>query len=219
MLKKNSILLIISSAIVFCGCGHQNNKSAPFAGTDPIQETQTEYSPDKTNINAAPATHPDDPTGTITLRDAVTLALINNPKLKAFSLDIRAAEARKLQAGLLPNPEIDLEVEEFGGTGDRAGFDSSQTTIQIGQLIELADKRSRRTHLAALEKDLAELDFKSKRLDVMSDVARAFIDVLTAQEQLSLSKELLDFPNRLTQPLPRGSGPERTLPSKKRRRK
>ena len=193
MLNKKSILLIISSAIVFYGCGHRNDKAAPFAGTDPIQETQTEYSPGKTNANAAQASQPDDPTGTITLRDAVARALFNNPKLKAFSLDIRAAEARKLQAGLLPNPEIDLEVEEFGGTGGLAGFDSSQTSIQIGQLIELANKRSRRTHLAALEKDLAELDFKSKRLDVMSDVARAFIDVLTAQEQLSLSKELVDL--------------------------
>jgi len=193
MLNKNSILLIISSAIVFCGCGHQNKKNAPFAVNDSIQEMQIEYSPDKTNANAAPASQSDDPTGTITLRDAMTLALVNNPKLKAFSLDIRAAEARKLQAGLLPNPEIDLEVEEFGGTGGRAGFDSSQTSIQIGQLIELADKRSRRTHLATLEKDLAELDFKSKRLDVMSDVARAFIDVLAAQEQISLSKELVDL--------------------------
>lgn len=193
MFNKNSILLIISSAIVFCGCGLQNNKTGPLIGNSLRHETQTKYSPDKTNANAAPASQPDDPTGTITLRDAVALALVNNPKLKAFSLDIRAAEARKLQAGLLPNPEIDLEVEEFGGTGGLAGFDSSQTSIQIGQLIELANKRSRRRHLATIEKDLAELDFKSKRLDVMSDVARAFIDVLAAQEQLSLSKELVDL--------------------------
>ena len=193
MLNKNSILLIISSAIVFCGCGHQNNNAAPYAENGPIPETQADYLPDKTNANAAPASQPDDPTGVITLRDAIALALINNPKLKAFSLDIRAAEARKLQAGLLPNPEIKVEVEEFGGTGGRAGFDSSETSIQIGQLIELADKRSKRTHLATLEKDLAKLDFESKRLDVMSEVARAFIGVLAAQEQLSLSKELIDL--------------------------
>jgi len=196
MLNKNSILLIISSAIVFCGCGHQNDKAAPLAGNGLRQKAQTKSLPDKTNANVSPAAQPDDPTGVITLRDAVALALINNPKLKAFSLDIRAAEARKLQAGLLPNPEIGVKVEEFGGTGDRAGFDSSETSIQIGQLIELADKRSKRTYLAALEKDLTELDFKSKRLDVMSEVARTFIG-----------------------PLPRGSKPGRILPSRRRRRK
>jgi cobalt-zinc-cadmium efflux system outer membrane protein len=193
MLNTNYILLIISSAIVLYGCGHQSNNSAPFAGNGPTKETQYEYPPDKTNANLASATQPDKLTDTITLRDAVAFALINNPKLNAYSLDIRAAEARKLQAGLLPNPQIEVEVEEFGGTGDRAGFDSSETSIKIGHLIELADKRSKRTHLADIEKDLAELDFKSKRLDVMSDVAGAFIDVLAAQEQLSLSKELVDL--------------------------
>ena len=185
MLNKHSILLIILSAIVFCGCSHQDNSSAPFAGNNPMQ--------DKTNTIIAPAAQPDELTGTITLRDAVAHSLINNPKLKAFSLDIRIAEARRLQAGLLPNPQIGMEVEEFGGTGDRAGFESSETSIKIGQLIEIANKRSKRTHLADIDKDLAELDFKSKRLDVMSDVARAFIDVLAAQEQSSLSEELVDL--------------------------
>jgi cobalt-zinc-cadmium efflux system outer membrane protein len=180
-------------AIVFCGCGHQNKSAAPFAGNNPTLKMQTEHSPDKTNANIASTSQPDELTGTITLREAIAHALVNNPKLKAFSLDIRAAEARKLQAGLLPNPEIDVEVEGFGGTGDRTGFDASETSIQIGQLIDLADKRSKRTHLADVEKDLAELDFKSKRLDVMSDVSGAFIDVLAAQEQLSLSKELVDL--------------------------
>ena len=174
-------------AIAFCGCSNQNHRAAPLAGNSQIPEMRTERLPD------APAAQPDELTGTITLQDAVAYALVNNPKLKAFSLDIRAAEARKLQAGLLPNPEIDVEVEELGGTGDRTGFDSSETSIQIGQLIELADKRSKRTHLADIEKDLAELDFKSERLDVMADVAGAFIDVLAAQEQLSLSKELVDL--------------------------
>jgi cobalt-zinc-cadmium efflux system outer membrane protein len=187
MQSKNSIWVIILLAIAFCGCSNQNHRAAPLAGNSQIPEMRTERLPD------APAAQPDELTGTITLRDAVAYALVNNPKLKAFSLDIRAAEARKLQAGLLPNPEIDVEVEELGGTGDRTGFDSSETSIQIGQLIELADKRSKRTHLADIEKDLAELDFKSERLDVMADVAGAFIDVLAAQEQLGLSKELVDL--------------------------
>ncbi len=54
----------------------------------------------------------DPPTpGSLTLRQAVTLALEKNPGLAAFSWDIRAAEARKLQAGLRPNPELSLEIE------------------------------------------------------------------------------------------------------------
>lgn len=191
---RNLIRTMILLGIVFCGCNHQNKYAAPFTGNSTNRgQTQFKSLPDKTNAYISPAVQPDKLTGIITLRNAVAFALINNPKLRAFSLDIRSAEARKLQAGLLPNPEIDVEVEEVGGTVERAGFDSSETTIQIGQLMELGDKRSKRTHLADIEKDLAELDFKSERLDVMSDVSKAFIDVLAAQEQLGLSKELADL--------------------------
>jgi cobalt-zinc-cadmium efflux system outer membrane protein len=147
--------------------------------------------PAETSAGVPPAPQIDEPVGPITLRDAVALALVNNPKLKAFSLELRAAEARKLQASLLPNPEIEIEVEEFGGTGERARFDSSETSIQLGQLIELAGKRSKRTHLATLERDLVEWNYQSKRSDVMSHVTKTFIDVLAAQEQLSLTKELV----------------------------
>jgi len=137
-----------------------------------------------------------EPTGVVTLRDAAAFALVNNPELRAFSLEIRAAEARKLQAGLLPNPQIEVEVEAFGGTDERRDFDSSETTIQLGQLIELAGKRSKRIRLATLEKALAEWDYQSKRLDVMNQVTQALIDVLAAQEGLALAEELLELSNR-----------------------
>ena len=96
-----------------------------------------------------------EPTGVITLRDAAAFALVNNPELRAFYLEIRAAEARKLQAGLLPNPKIGVEVEEFGGTDERRGFDSAETRIELGQLIELGGKRSKRVRVASLEESLA----------------------------------------------------------------
>ena len=138
----------------------------------------------------APQT-PAEPRGQITLRDAVAYALVNNPQLRAFSWDIHAAEASRMQAALLPNPEIEVEIEEFGGTGQRTGFDAAESTIQVGQFIELASKRSKRIHLASLEKQLAQWDYDAKRLDVINQTAAAFVDVLAAQERLALSRELL----------------------------
>lgn len=191
MLNKNSILLIISSAIVFCGCGRQNNNAAPFAGNGPIPETQTEHLPDKTNPNTAPASIPDDPTGTITLRDAVALALEHNPELKAFSWDIRAADASRLQASLRPNPSLDVAIQDVGGSGNFSGFDSAENTIMIAQPIEMRQKRAKRTALASLEKELSEWDYKAKRLDVTREVTEAFIAVLVSQERLALTEELV----------------------------
>ena len=45
-----------------------------------------------------------EPTGVVTLKRALGLALEHNPELKAFSWDVRIAEADRLQAGLRPNP-------------------------------------------------------------------------------------------------------------------
>jgi len=132
-----------------------------------------------------------EPNGIITLRQALALALMHNPELRAFSWEIRASEARTLQAGLLPNPEIEVEMEEVGGAGARSGFDSAETTLQFGQLIELAGKRSKRKRLASLESKLAGWDYEARRLDVFSEVAFAFIGVLAAQERLALAEELV----------------------------
>lgn len=141
--------------------------------------------------SAEPAVH-SLPTGTITLRDAVAYALIHNPDLKAFSFEVRAAEARVLQAGLLPNPEIAVEIEEFGGGGARSGFDSAETTIQLGQLIELGGKRDKRIRLVSLDEERTRWAYESVRLDVMLEVTQAYAALLAAQERAVLNEKLLE---------------------------
>ena len=107
------------------------------------------------------------------------------------------ADARRLQAGLRPNPELTFEVEDFAGSGDLSGFDASQTTIGIGQVLELAGKREKRVAAAAAEEKLAQLDYEAKRLDVMNQVTQAFIDVLAAQEQRDLAKDLVQLAEKV----------------------
>jgi cobalt-zinc-cadmium efflux system outer membrane protein len=132
-----------------------------------------------------------DPTGVLTLRQALALALMKNPALASTSWDIRTAEARRLQAGLLPNPEAGVDIEEFGGGADRSGFDVATTTFQLSQLIELGGKRGKRSRAAAIEKDLAGWDYQARRLDVLAETTKAFIEVLAAQEQRALGAELV----------------------------
>lgn len=128
----------------------------------------------------------------ITLRQALLLALLNNPELTAFSQEVRAREAAIIQAGLLPNPELSGQLEEFGGSGERSGMNSAQSTLQLGQVILLGDKRAKRVRLSAAERDLAGWDYEAKRLDVLTGVTKAFVDVLAAQEQVSLAAELVE---------------------------
>jgi cobalt-zinc-cadmium efflux system outer membrane protein len=133
------------------------------------------------------------PDGKITMRQALSLALENNPELSAFSFEVRSMEARAAQAGLFPNPEFDLEVENVGGQGDMRGFIAAETTLQLSQRIELGGKRSRRNRLASFETSLAEWDYESKRLNILTDTTAAFLDVLAAQAHLHLSEDALSL--------------------------
>jgi len=136
------------------------------------------------------------PTGAITLRQALSLALQRNPQLRSFAWDIRAKEALALQAGLLPNPEISVGVENFEGTGRLHGFGGVESTLSLSQLIELGGKRMKRVKVAELDRNLAAWDYEAARIDTLTEVTKSFIDVLRAQEQLSLAKELVDLAER-----------------------
>jgi len=138
-----------------------------------------------------PAAMFNDPTGVVTLGDALSAALVGNPELAVSATEVQVREALALQAGLRPNPEISTEIEDVGGSGERADWDSGQTTISLSQLFELGGKRSKRKRVAELEREAADWDYQSRRLDVAADVGRAFIRTLAAQARLSLAEEFL----------------------------
>lgn len=133
--------------------------------------------------------------GDLTLSNAIAAALLRNPQLATFAWRIRVREARALQASLLPNPEIELEIEEFAGTGNAAGFDSAESTVLVSQLIELGQKRQKRTRVAELNQDLAAWDYETARVGVVTSVARVFIETLVLQQQVELSTQNLELAN------------------------
>ena len=130
-----------------------------------------------------------EPAGRLTLSEAVASALLRNPQLTAFGWEVRAAEVRALRAGLLPNPELALEVEEIGGSGNARGFDRAETTLALSQLIELGGKRMRRRGLARTDRDLAGWDYEAMRVEVVATVAAAYTDVLAGQRRTALARE------------------------------
>ncbi len=138
-----------------------------------------------------------EPTGAITLSQALSIALVRNPELRAFSWEIRAQEAQTLQAGLPPNPEISFEFEDFGGTGSVEGFDGTETTILLSQLIPLGGKLSKRRKVESLNTDLAEWDYEATRLNVLTKTVLFYLNVLAAQERYTLQSELFNLAERV----------------------
>ncbi len=146
--------LLLLFAIGVSGCLEQNNEVVLLQPRSLGQEFST-FQPPAKLMETTEAPGIAEPTGVVTLRKALALALMHNPELKAFSWDVRVSQARQLQASLWPNPELEVEVEEVGGPGARTGFDAAETTIALSQLIELGGKSGKRVKVASLEKELA----------------------------------------------------------------
>lgn len=185
MVLKYGCLPLVGIALLFSGCARSHKVSVER--TEPVSVRDTDPPPTNEAI---------EPDGIVTLNEAVRFALVNHPALRAYPWALRAASARRLQADLLPNPELEVELEEFGGASDRRRFDGAETSIQLGQLIELGGKRAKRTKLAGIEADLTQSEYESKQHDVMYGVTVAFVEVLAAQEQSALVQELVDLSDK-----------------------
>jgi outer membrane protein, heavy metal efflux system len=123
------------------------------------------------------------------LRAAVQAALQQRPELRAFEFQLRRQQAREAAAALRPAPELALEVEDAFGTGAHAGLRSAQTTLSLGQVLELGGKRAGRETVAAGEGAVLRSSRAAQQLDVVAEVARRHLDVLLAQQRLAIAEE------------------------------
>jgi len=124
-------------------------------------------------------------------RDAVVFALNNNPRLKPYNAELRAADGRILQASLKPNPTLDGEIENILGSGEFRGFDAAESTLAISQLIERGGKRLARRDVERMNKLLILSDYEIARREVFTEVAQAYAQTLAAQEKVDLYGKLV----------------------------
>jgi cobalt-zinc-cadmium efflux system outer membrane protein len=132
----------------------------------------------------------------LTLKDAIGRALNYSAAVKGAFVEIEARHGEEAQASVKPNPELLLEVENFGGSKSKVGFDQAEETLQIAQLIELGDKRLLRLRAAHLDASLAGWDYEVTRLTVASKAAEAFVDVLASQDRLSVLKDFVTIADK-----------------------
>lgn len=127
----------------------------------------------------------------LTLQAALAAALHNSPRLRAFDWKMRADEARALQAGLYPNPALSIEGENLAGSGPFSEYDAGETTVLLGQLVELGGKRAKRRRVALLDRELSGWDYEAARLDVLTETNQRFVSALAARERFELANEIL----------------------------
>lgn len=134
---------------------------------------------------------------TLTLEEALARAESNAPALIQAGAAVDAAQGRRQQAGLGPNPEARLEVENFSGSGLYSGLDLAETTLAIGQTIELGGKRETRMRAGEAEVSAAQLSARIARANLTVEVKSRFATALASESQVSLARAALGRANDL----------------------
>jgi len=127
--------------------------------------------------------------GDLTLNTAIEKTLQHNPQLQQFELKGRQLATNQEFAGLRPAYSIDLEVENFAGTGEFSGVDSAETTLALSSVIELGGKRDSRIQFAQTQIDQFGLERKIKTIDLLSSLTRLYIATLSLSERTRLAEE------------------------------
>jgi len=132
----------------------------------------------------------------LTLREAIRLALTHNDQLRAEARKVRAWEHRRLQEGRWANPVLEVAAEDWLGSSNFEGVDQIQITAQFSQDFDIGGKRSARSTVAAHERDAAGWALELARLALWHRTALSFADVLVAQRELTISQEEIELANQ-----------------------
>lgn len=116
----------------------------------------------------------------VTLEEAIAKAVEAAPSIRANEAAIAAARAGRVQAGVRPNPTVTVQGENFVGSGPYNVLGQAEITGTYSQTIERGGKRDARVAFADRDIGVAEASSRVGRLELVSAVQRAFLDVVIA---------------------------------------
>lgn len=134
----------------------------------------------------------------LTLVALEQMAIKNNPTLQQAEAAIQAAEGRRRQAGLWPNPVIGYE-------GDGLAFNPLVYPYRNGQgffveqTILTGGKLGKSKNIAAQEKVQTQAEAEAQRLRVLNTVRMLFYEAVGAQQLVALREQLASLTREATE--------------------
>jgi cobalt-zinc-cadmium efflux system outer membrane protein len=124
-------------------------------------------------------------TGEVTVDDLVARALADNPDLQAAQAEVDAAHGRLQQAGLRPNPMLDLGVQK-----NVAGPDNNLTAM-VTVPLDLNGRKAGRVRVATGELEMKRTQVADRARRLRAEVRMKAGELLAAQRNLRFTEELL----------------------------
>ena len=123
----------------------------------------------------------------VTLDEAVQRTLADHPALRAEAASARAIAEQAMLEGLAPAPTVSAELENVLGTGEVSGIRAAETTLRLGQVLELGGKRdARRARGSAMVERQRNIS-RQRQLDLALATTLRYIAVTQGQRELELA--------------------------------
>jgi cobalt-zinc-cadmium efflux system outer membrane protein len=137
-------------------------------------------------------TTPDQKSPGLTLEALEQMAIRNNPTLAQAEAAIQAAEGRRRQAGLWPNPVVGYEGEGLAFNSSVYPYRNSQSFF-VEQTILTGGKLGKSKNIAIQEKLQSQADAEAQRMRVLNSIRMLFYQAAGAQRLVELRQQLADL--------------------------
>jgi cobalt-zinc-cadmium efflux system outer membrane protein len=119
----------------------------------------------------------------LTVDDAMALAEAFHPELAALRLQVDISGAEAWDAGLVANPKLVLEVEDYTRRG---GFEASKRVGGIAVDVPLGGRLGAARRVKEAERSAAAARYRAARRKILTAVKVAWYEALAAERRLEL---------------------------------
>lgn len=174
-------------------------RTVAAAETQPVQGAASRAAPEALPVTRPGAAESQPGAGarrTLTMDEALKLALSNNLVLRAKERELHAVQANEITAALSPNPTLSPSVSN----GFAQNIGPPQYQVILSQPLELWNKRQRRIESAEAGTRVTGFDLEDQRRLLTLQVKQAFTGILVAKqaaEQTRSNLKALDDVERL----------------------
>src|SRR6266702_18432 len=114
-----------------------------------------------------------------------------SPRLIEGEANLQAAQGLARQSAALPNPTINYQSENFGGSNNFSRISPVQNTISLSETVEIGGKRGARIAAQAANVQAAKAGYEEVRADFARDLATAYASCEVAGQRVQLLEQEL----------------------------
>lgn len=121
-------------------------------------------------------------------QEFLRLVVLSNPKVRSLLAEVEAAEGRKQQAGLWPNPSGFASLEEAPTNPFRPG--KGKTVFGLSTPLILSGRLGAGVEAAGREREYLEAVLEMRRREILRDARKALYDYIALREEAKLEEEI-----------------------------